>query len=176
MEGFNEILKSSKGKLKELKNSTAIIIDDEADYASVNTSKKEEDPTTINNEIRNMIDNLNDQISKLSEMENYKEYKEKFESMTSEYDKEKERLTKLYQLYEETDSDCKKLRNENKNWLNWFDSNKEIFTKIFYNAPPVGSPNISMDETSDNVTPIDDSAKKKPKKSKKKKLRLKKQN
>jgi len=120
-----------------------------------------------------MINNLNNQISELREMENYAEYKEKYEGTAAEYEKEKERLTKLYQLYEETDSECKRLNKENKSWQNWYDSNKEVFTKLFSTAPPVGSTETPLDEAPDVSTPPENSTKKKSKKSKRK-LRLKK--
>ena len=120
-----------------------------------------------------VINNLNNQISELSEMENYAEYKEKYETMSAEYEKEKERLTKLYQLYEETDSECKKLREENKSWQNWYDSNREIFTKLFSSSPPVGSTETPVEESPEIPTPLENPPKKKSKKSKKK-FRLKK--
>ena len=120
-----------------------------------------------------MINNLNNQISELKEMENYAEYKEKYEKMTAEYEKEKERLTKLYQLYEETDSERKKLRRENKSWQNWYGSNKEIFTKLFSAAPPVGSTETPPEEPPEVPIPPENPTKKKSKKSKRK-FRLKK--
>ena len=36
---------------------------------------------------------------------------------------------------EETDSECKRLKQENKNWRNWYNSNKEIYNKIFSSPP-----------------------------------------
>ena len=51
--------------------------------------------------------------------------------------KEKERLTKLFNLYEETEAECKNLKVENKGWQDWFNANKEIFNKIFSNSPPI---------------------------------------
>ena len=110
-----------------------------------------------------MINNLNNQISELKEMENYAEYKEKYEGMAAEYEKEKERLTKLYQLYEETDSECKRLNKEKKNWQNWYDSNKEVFTKLFSTAPPVGSTETPLDESPNVPTPLENATKKKSK-------------
>ena len=96
-------------------------------------------------------------------MENYAEYKEKYEGMAAEYEKEKERLTKLYQLYEETDSECKRLNKEKKNWQNWYDSNKEVFTKLFSTAPPVGSTETPLDESPNVPTPLENATKKKSK-------------
>jgi len=119
----------------------------------------------------NTIKELNEQINKLREMENYSEYKTKYEEINAEYEKEKERLTKLYHLYEETDAECKKLREENKTWQNWYDSNKEIFDKLFSSAPPVKTTQSWETTTETPVkkepeSPIEDPTKKKPKKKK----------
>ena len=115
------------------------------------------------------IDQLNSQVNKLKELENYSEYKEKYESMQAEYEKEKERLTKLYQLYEETDSQCKRLKEQCNSWQNWYDSNREIFEKLFSKAPPVGT-------TVEEPTPEEFNIESVPKKEKKskRKFRLKK--
>ena len=121
----------------------------------------------------NMVNDLNDQISKLSEMQNYAEYKEKYETMNAEYEKEKERLTKLYQLYEETDSECKRLTKKNKDWQNWYNSNKEIFNKLFATSPPIGTAEGPWDQQPITPAPPDNPTKKKGKKTKKK-LRFKK--
>ena len=116
------------------------------------------------------IKEKNDQINKLKEMEGYAEYKEKYESVTAEYEKEKERLTKLYQLYEESDSECKRLEKENQGWQNWYNSNKEIFNKIFSNAPAyTGSSEGPWDQQPDTPKPPENPTKKKSKK----KLRIK---
>jgi len=82
---------------------------------------------------------LNEKIGELTEQAQYAEYKEKYEEVNAEYEKEKERLTKLYHLYEETDAECKRLKEENKKWQEWYNSNREIFSKLFSTAPPVGT-------------------------------------
>jgi len=84
-------------------------------------------------------------------MENYAEYKEKYEEISAEYEKEKEQLTKLYHLYEETDNDCRRLKEETKNWYGWYNSNKDIFNKLFSTTPPFS---VTTDNwTSETVTP-----------------------
>ena len=113
---------------------------------------------------------MNNQISELRNMENYSEYKEKYETMTVEYEKEKERLTKLYHLYEETDSECKKLSEENKSWQNWYNSNKEIFNKLFASVPS----EKTTDTPIDNSPNIPEAPENPTKRKSKKKLRLKK--
>ena len=65
--------------------------------------------------------------------------KDKFDDLSNQYEKEKERLTKLYKLYEETESECNKLKDETKGWQKWFDSNKDIFDRLFSASPPIGT-------------------------------------
>lgn len=99
------------------------------------------------------ISQLSKQINQFKEMEDYKKYKEKYEEVNAEYEKEKERLTKLYQLYEETDAECKTLRDENKQWQKWYNSKMQVFDQLFSSAPPThttksppNSPETSTDE------------------------------
>jgi hypothetical protein len=89
--------------------------------------------------------------------------------MTAEYEKEKERLTKLYHLYEETDTECKKLSEENKSWQDWYNSNKEIFNRLFSSVPTATTQETPIDETPNTPEAPDN-----PTKRKKKKLKLKK--
>jgi len=126
-----------------------------------------------NTKKENMINDLNEQVSELRNMENYSEYKEKYEAMAAEYEKEKDRLTKLYQLYEETDSECKSLSEENKNWQNWYNSNQEIFSKLFSTVPPVRSTETPVYESPSFTPPPENPIDNSPKKVKKK-LRFKK--
>jgi len=116
------------------------------------------------------ITTLQKQLDELKNYEKYSEYKDKYESLNAEYEKEKERLTKLYQLYEETDTECKKLKEENNNWQKWFDSNKQIFDKLFSTGPPITTKETTTQPKTEN--PAEKPNEKKPKK--KKKLRFKK--
>ena len=109
----------------------------------------------------NDIHSLNLRITELEGQENYSEYKNKYEEVNAEYEKEKDRLTKLYQLYEDTDAECKKLREESSSWQQWYDSNKEIFNKLFSQGPPTG--NVEMPTVSPD-SPTENPSKKKPKK------------
>jgi chromosome segregation ATPase len=123
---------------------------------------------SVNNK-ENTINELNSQVSELKNLEKYTEYKEKYEVMAAEYDKEKERLTKLYQLYEETDSECKGVTRENKEWQNWYDSNKDIFNKLFSSSPPTGKvTETPIEEAPNNSTHQKNPIDKKPKKTKRK--------
>jgi len=96
------------------------------------------------------INDMNEKIKELSGKEDFSQFKEKFEEMTVEYEKEKERLTKLYQLYEETDFECKRLNKENQEWQNWYNSNKEIFSKLFSKSPPCDSITDASEENKTN--------------------------
>ena len=82
------------------------------------------------------MQNLEQQVKELKELEQYREYKEKYDEVSQRYEKEKERLTKLYHLYEETENECKMFKQEAEQWRQWFDSNKQIFDKLFSAAPP----------------------------------------
>jgi chromosome segregation ATPase len=114
---------SYKSKCEEYENSNSSL-EKEIDELKEDISTKE-----------NLINNLSKEINKLKNMEDFSEFKKKYEEVKEEYDKEKERLTKLYQLYEETDAECKILKQANKKWHNWFDSNKDIFDRLFSNVP-----------------------------------------
>jgi exonuclease SbcC len=80
------------------------------------------------------IKSLQKEVEDLREFQKYADFKEKYESISQEYEKEKERLRKLYNLYEELENENKKLKAEVKGWQEWFDSNEEIFTKLFSSA------------------------------------------
>jgi chromosome segregation ATPase len=147
----------------------------------------EYDNKNLNNVVKtkeNEINTLNQEIVKYKEYEKYSEYKDKFDELTLQYEKEKERLTKLYNLYEETESECKILKQENKDWQSWFNSNKEIFDKLFSSTPPISNSkevkesNMPQDKNGDKSKEVNSSDenvnKTTKKKNKKRKLILKK--
>jgi chromosome segregation ATPase len=78
-----------------------------------------------------VIGGLERQVEELRGFEQFAEFKTKFEEVSTEYEKEKERLTKLFRLYEETESENRQLKEELHGWQSWFDSNEELFTKLF---------------------------------------------
>lgn len=80
------------------------------------------------------IKSLENQVEELKQFEQFAEFKAKFEEVSEEFEKEKERLTKLFRLYEETETENKKLKDDLKGWQDWFDSNEGIFTKLFSSA------------------------------------------
>ena len=77
------------------------------------------------------IKSMEGQIGELQQLEQDAEFKAKFEEVSQEYEKEKERLTKLFRLYEETEAENKKLKTEVKGWQDWFKSNEDIFSRLF---------------------------------------------
>jgi chromosome segregation ATPase len=89
------------------------------------------------------INSMQKQVDELEGCKEYAEYKDKFDDLSVQYEKEKERLTKLYHLYEETEAECKNLKEEVKNWENWFDSNREIFDRLFSMSPPGAAKEVS---------------------------------
>jgi len=101
---------------------------------------------SLKNELDTKDDTVNSLQKQVDELEGYKEYagyKDKLDDVSVQYEKEKERLTKLYHLYEETEAECKTLKEEVKNWENWFDSNREIFDRLFSMSPPGAAKEIS---------------------------------
>ena len=48
----------------------------------------------------------------------------------TELEKEKERLTKLFRLYEETEAENKDLKSEVVKWQDWFAANEDLFTRL----------------------------------------------
>jgi len=122
------------------------------------------------------IDSLQKHVDELKEHEKYAEYKDKFDDVSMQYEKEKERLTKLFKLYEETEAECNNLREEIKSWQDWFDSNKDIFDRLFSTGPPVSAMKTPKDIPPAQETPPEEPVKEKPAKpkTKRRKLRFKK--
>jgi chromosome segregation ATPase len=78
-----------------------------------------------------IIRSLEKQVEELRGFEGLAGFKTKFEEVSAEYEKEKERLTKLFRLYEETEAENKTIKEELRDWQNWFASNDELFSKLF---------------------------------------------
>jgi chromosome segregation ATPase len=119
------------------------------------------DLKTENSSKERIINDLNNQILKLREKENFSQYKDKFEAVNAEYEKEKERLTKLYNLYEETNSECTRLKEENQNWQSWYNSNKDIFSRLFSTNPPIAQTSYTPEQPIQPDEPIEDPTKNK---------------
>ena len=94
-----------------------------------------------------------------------------------EYEKEKDRLTKLFRLYEETESENKRLKERTKEWQDWFDSNEELFSKLFSSADHLRqtkTSSIPESKLEEPKEPPKKSEKKEVKKKPKRKIRFKK--
>jgi chromosome segregation ATPase len=99
------------------------------------------------------IRSLEKQVEELRGFEHFAEFKTKFEEQSGEFEKEKERLTKLFRLYEETETENKMLKEEVRQWQQWFDENEERFTKLFtsmedirHRSPPSASTTMVDEE------------------------------
>ena len=90
-----------------------------------------------------VIGGLERQVEELRGFEQFAEFKPKFEDASAELDKEKERLTKLFRLYEETESENKQLKDDLRGWESWFDSNEALFTKLFTSVEQLKHRNIT---------------------------------
>jgi len=90
-----------------------------------------------------VIGGLERQVEELRGLEQFVGFKTKFEETSTELDKEKERLTKLFRLYEETESENKQLKEDLRGWQNWFDSNEALFTKLFTSVEQLKHHNIT---------------------------------
>ena len=115
------------------------------------------------------IKTLEAQIDELKKLEHDAEFKAKFEEVSDEYEKEKERLTKLFRLYEETEAENKKLKIEVKGWQDWFNSNEEIFSKLFSSVDHLrqkssSETSVTKEETAETSNQEPGEAAKKPKK------------
>ncbi|MBN1859976.1 MAG: hypothetical protein JW840_00790 [Candidatus Thermoplasmatota archaeon] len=78
-----------------------------------------------------IIRGLEKQVEEFRGFQQFAEFKTKFEEVSVEYEKEKERLTKLFRLYEETETENKQIKDELRGWQSWFESNEDLFTKLF---------------------------------------------
>ncbi|HVQ00260.1 MAG TPA: hypothetical protein VMT57_01970 [Candidatus Thermoplasmatota archaeon] len=74
---------------------------------------------------------LEKQVQELKGFEQFASFKTKFEEVSTEFEKEKERLIKLFQLYEETEAENKTLKEDLQEWQSWFATNEDLFNKLF---------------------------------------------
>jgi chromosome segregation ATPase len=118
------------------------------------------------------INTLEAQVENLKSYEKYSEFKTKFEEVSEEYEKEKDRLTKLFRLYEETEAENKRLKQEIEGWQAWFNSNEDLFTKLFSSADHLVKSKSSS--TTKNEPKEENKLETKEDKKKRRKLRFKK--
>ncbi len=151
------------------------------DFESMRTQLegKLDSVTRENNAKEELINSLESQVDELRKFEKMAEFKTKFNEVSAEYEKEKERLTKLFALYEETEAENKKIKEEVKGWQNWFSSNEDLFSKLFSSADHLRRNVTSKQTTSstnkqENKCPPSTPERPDMKDKQKKKLRLKK--
>ena len=77
------------------------------------------------------IKTLEAQVEELQKFKQFEEFKHKFDEISVEYEKEKDRLTKLFRLYEETEAENQHLKKEVSKWETWFNQNEDLFNKLF---------------------------------------------
>ncbi|MCD6467906.1 MAG: hypothetical protein J7L32_01145 [Thermoplasmata archaeon] len=80
------------------------------------------------------LNNLKKEVAELRKYKKYANYKENYDKLSAEYEKERDRLTKLYKLYEEVENERDNLKTELERWHSWYDSNAEIFDRLFKSA------------------------------------------
>jgi hypothetical protein len=112
---------------------------------------------TLKDEIEKRYETVNtlDALSKEIRKSHDSEYKEKYENLISDLEKEKERLVKLHNHYKIMENENSTLKTEIRGWHEWFSANKDIFDKLFSNAPQMNFPEkmIGEDNISQNKTP-----------------------
>ncbi len=64
------------------------------------------------------------------------EYNKQFVELHENYDKEQDRLTKLYHEYERSEEEIRRLKKELEGWKDWVESNKDLYDRLFQAAPP----------------------------------------
>ena len=115
-------------------------------------------------ELRTTIKNQNDTIHTLKQQlkntHNQEDYKQKYDEAQEHLDKEKERLTKLYQKYWETQNELEHLQKEISQWHDWYDSNRDTFEKLFHTAPAMETKKAASPEKDHKPTATQKSHKK----------------
>jgi len=102
-----------------------------------------------------VIVGLEKQVEELRGLEQFVGFKTKFEDTSAELEKEKERLTKLFRLYEETESENKQLKEDLRGWQSWFDSNEALFAKLFNSVEDLRRHNITESARTTTDTDIE---------------------
>jgi septal ring factor EnvC (AmiA/AmiB activator) len=64
------------------------------------------------------------------------QYDHQLQDMQENYNKEQDRLTKLYHEYERSEAEVKRLREELDGWKDWVESNKDLYDRLFSASPP----------------------------------------
>lgn len=162
-------------KLEETEKQNQMVTEYQKQMQEFDTvrGQMEHEIQTLKTEIHNKEETiacLEKEVSAMKEYESYAEYKNKYEDISREYEKEKERLTKLFRLYEDTETECNTLKKEVAQWQNWFNENEELFNKLFTSATHLKRSTSECSSTTPQTTesktdePLFENASEKPKK------------
>ncbi len=132
MEDFRKI-KLDRGRLEELERN-AIKWEEELDQMRDELEERKRERTKLEKEIEKLReyvpykDRAGELERKVKELEPLRElagYKEKYEEMEKKYGEERERLAKLYRIYEDINTKFKEARKKIMGWESWFERNRE---------------------------------------------------
>jgi len=83
----------------------------------------------------NKLHNLQHMVEDIRKFKSYKNTVAKYDAISEKYEKEKERLVKLHQLYKHMEVEHNTLKNEVQEWRNWFNAHSDLLEKLFSSAP-----------------------------------------
>ena len=91
-------------------------------------------------ELKKDIADKNSRVKVLEEQfEALQNYHAQYKEVQDNYQKEQDRLTKLYHEYERAETENQKLREELKGWQEWVEQNKDLYDRLFAASPPQGA-------------------------------------
>jgi predicted RNase H-like nuclease (RuvC/YqgF family) len=89
------------------------------------------------NLLKSEISEKNSRVKALEQqLDAIHEYENQFLEIHKKYDKEQDRLTKLYHEYERAEEEISSLKKELEGWKDWVESNKDLYDRLFSAAPP----------------------------------------
>lgn len=89
---------------------------------------------------------LRKRVQELEPLEDYVKYKEQAEELEKQYQREQERLAKLYRVYEDLEQDLEACREKVHQWERWFKDNREYVDKAAYAFSKFTAPEGLMEE------------------------------
>ena len=94
----------------------------------------------LEKEIASLKKDIADKSSRMKLLEEQfdalQKYHSEYQEIHQNYQKEQDRLTKLYHEYERAESENQKLREELKGWHDWVEQNKDLYDRLFSASPP----------------------------------------
>ncbi|MBS3773377.1 MAG: hypothetical protein KGY55_04165 [Candidatus Thermoplasmatota archaeon] len=89
---------------------------------------------------------LRKRVQELEPLQDYVRYKEQAEELEKQYQREQERLAKLYRVYEDLEQDLESCREKVRRWERWFKDNREYVDKAAYAFSKFKAPEDLMEE------------------------------